>query len=235
MSSATADLDLAGVERAYLRSQAYGLLARALSEPSRALDEDLPPALGRVLAELGEPADLLAAVEGRRGTVADLRGRPRVVDQEFTALFVKSEAPPYEGSYVPGVRLTQEIADVAGFLQAFGLRASGERPDHLVSELELMALLCLKEAVAVANGLAPEAGVTRDAQASFLRDHLGRWLAAYEEEVRARASLPLYPALAGIVRTVVERDAGRLGVVPERIAEVPSGEPESIPGCGLAR
>jgi len=230
MSAAQADVE--EMEWAFVRSQVYGILARCLADPSHLADEALLDDLEGLTSDRPE---LRGPVAGLRAAIREERDDPRKLEQEFTRLLVKAEAPPYEGSYVPGFRLTQELADIGGFLGAFGLRARGERPDYLVTELEFMALLCLKEAVARGRGLADGVAVCRDAQVKFLRDHLGRWVPLFQEAVAQRAGLRSYAALALLLREVVSRDAAALGVVPEKIVEVPHEDPESLPGCGLAR
>lgn len=220
--------------RTYVQGQVYGLLAGILADPSHVLEQPLLADLRRVLSESGAPESLLADIAELGSAVVALRGRPHELGQEYTTLFVKAEVPPYEGSYVPNVRLTQELADVAGFLRAFGLRTNRERPDHIVSELEFAAFLCVKEAIAVGNGLASEAELCRDARGKFLRDHLGRWLELYERGLVEHARFRVYPLALAVVRKVVDRDAASLGVSIETLAEVPSRDGDSLPRCGVA-
>lgn len=225
--------NLSRLERALARSCLYGRLASLLSDPARLAD----PASAKDLRGLTEAAwpELLDDIDALESAAAGLQGRVRAVRQEHTSLLVKAEAPPYEGSYVPGMRLSQELADIAGFLRAFGLRPRGERPDHLATELEFLAFLTLKEALAQDGGRTDDADVCRDARGTFLRDHLGRWIGAHARSVAERARLPVYPLLVGLIRKVVERDAAFLGVRPEPLAEAQADGAEPLPGCGLAR
>lgn len=210
-----------GVERALRRSRAYGIAAELLASPAKARDAELYSEMEQATAY---PALAASVDEARRQSSGDGITERRL-EQEYTHLFRKANAAPYEGSYVPAVRASAEMADIAGFQRAFGVRASGERADHVVTELEFLALLCLKEGLALGNGREEQAAVCRDAQAKFLRDHLGRWVSAFEAAVAKHARLALYPAVARLVRDLVLADAGAIGVTPEPVGEVtPGGE-----------
>ncbi|MFQ5762167.1 MAG: molecular chaperone [Candidatus Bathyarchaeia archaeon] len=126
---------------------------------------------------------------------------------EYTRLFVKGECSPYETSYAQ--RPYAEIhdrGDVAGFYRAFGLKPSKEHPDHLVSELEFMGLLCLKEANAVAHNMVEEADVCKEAQKKFLSEHLTPWMQPLENKVKERSKLQVYPVLLELIRRFVILD-----------------------------
>src|SRR5262245_34816223 len=72
----------------------------------------------------------------------------------------------------------QELADIAGYYLAFGLRppdGGAERVDHIACELEFLQLLALKEAYALESDDAEMLAVTRDAWRSFMREHIGRF------------------------------------------------------------
>ena len=72
----------------------------------------------------------------------------------------------------------ERLADLAAFYHAFGLEVAedaGERHDHLCLELEFMCVLAAKEAYAHEHQLdAEQLAQCRDAQKTFLREHLGR-------------------------------------------------------------
>jgi DMSO reductase family type II enzyme chaperone len=75
------------------------------------------------------------------------------------------------------------LADLAAFYQAFGLEISpdaAERHDHICLELEFMAVLAAKEAYALEYQLDQgQLALCRDAQRTFLREHLARWTPAF--------------------------------------------------------
>lgn len=123
-------------------------------------------------------------------------------------------------------RQSQELADLAGFYQAFGFRMGGkvrERPDHIAVELEFMYLLCLKEAYADVHGLGEQVEIARHAQAAFLKDHLGTWIEAFAASLllaSGHAGAPdvepgPYHLLARLAAAFVRSDAERLGVTIE--------------------
>src|SRR3972149_5214234 len=109
----------------------------------------------------------------------------------------------------------QQLADVAGFYRAFGLRVAAgfrERPDHIATELEFMQVLALKEARALARRDRAHAGICRRAQARFLQEQLGRWLAPYTAKLAAQDGEGFYARVAGLARDLVAQEAAQLGV-----------------------
>lgn len=192
------------VGRAYARAQIYGLLAHLLAYPSREL-------IGRVL-DLAPQT--LAAAEYLRLPKDDVRrlleriaaGGVEEIERSYQHCFTLTyspDVPAYEVAYVSSeiFRQTQEMADIAGFYRAFGAgiaERETERVDHISVELAFMQLLCLKEAYAAEHGDTEHLRVCRQAQRSFLRDHLLCWA----------------PALAGRLATVggtsIHSDVGRL-------------------------
>jgi TorA maturation chaperone TorD len=157
------------------------------------------------------------------------RAARRVVDRdaraaEHHAVFghvVAHGCPPYETEY--GRRhvfgQSQELGDIRGFYEAFGVRPriGGERPDHVACELEFLGLLSLKEASAIATGETERAGVSRSAATRFVADHLGRWLPALAGRLAAGATGSGYAGLAAIAAAVVGARAAELGCAPETL------------------
>lgn len=152
------------------------------------------------------------------------------------------DCPPYEteffGNQEPFFR-AQQMADVAGFYQAFGLNVSHtrpERPDHLALELEFMSLLILKERFAHKENESTgneNAQVCRDAQMRFLSDHLVWWAPSYATGLRRKAGDGPYEhlgrmlaAFMPIERSLFNIKAPQLPVRP-RIEE----RPEEDSGC----
>ena len=216
-----------------VRSQLYGLSARLLADPTRVLDTDPLEHLERLARGSAEFDRIGSAVTNVRAVLREAPRTRRAVAQEHTEFSVKGVVPAHEASYVPAMQALTTLADVSGFFRAFGVRSTGERPDHLVAELEFLALLCLKESVALGNARADEAAICREARASFLRDHSGRWVGAYRAALAERAPRTLVLALVDVARAVVETDVVALGVVPEEIAEVPRVGDAAPPTCGV--
>ena len=229
------------MQTALARAQAYGLLARAFGRPNAEFESEVAEggfggALTEALAALGHP-ELAAAVAGAGGEGP--------LAAEFARLFnpsVHANCPPYGTEYTAAhvFMRAQQLADVAGFYRAFGLRVAAsfrERPDHIATELEFMQVLALKEAQALARRERAHAGICRRAQARFLDEQLGRWLAPYATKLAAQDGEGFYARAAGLARDLVAKDAAQLGIEPQvgvlpRVAEPvsegdsPGREPE---------
>jgi DMSO reductase family type II enzyme chaperone len=223
---------------ALARAQVYRLLARAFGRPDDAFESLVRD--GRFRQALEEA---LIALDYRDTITPGAAGLEQCasLDSDFARLFnpsVDANCPPYETEYT-GAHVfmqAQQLADVAGFYGAFGLRvASGfhDRPDHIAVELEFMHVLALKEARALAQGNEDKADICRDAQMKFLRDHLGRWLAAYSQRLSARTREGFYTALAGVASAFIDRDARRLGIVPEIVVPRNAAHPEPPLECAM--
>ena len=220
-------------EISFTRSQVYGLLARIFSSSDQVLDNTLLRDLGRVTSETSDYVELDDDLACIKEAIRAIAPTVREMNQEYTRLFSKGEAPPYECSYVPSSRVTHELADISGFFLAFGVQPKGERQDNLSSELEFMSFLCLKESIAQSNQMLEEAKICRDAQTKFLTDHLGRWIGVHHRLVTDKTNFPIYPLLVGLVHKIVTRDASYLGARIDEIIEVPIDEAQDLPGCGI--
>lgn len=159
-------------------------------------------------------------------------------------LLVSGSCPPYESEYVDGklsFQRAQLLADVAGFYRAFGLEPSHEHPerhDHLVLELEFMAVLLDLERQAAEMGL-PEAdeqmSLCYEAQRKFLTEHLIWWVPVFAVLLRTQASEGFYARVADCLGAFVASERGLLSLdVPKRLSQ-PSGieRPEECEGCQL--
>lgn len=186
---------------------AYSILARALGEELHLLHDrtllkelasTLESAPGNKLKK--ELAKLDEMLKGGGVTLDSLRA-------EYTRLFVKGEVSPYESSYAgrPFAEL-HDRADVSGFYAAVGLKPTGELPDHIVSELEFMGLLNVKEAYALAHNRREEAEVCSDMKRKFLSEHLGSWTHPLSQAVKERARLPIYPAIINLASKLIALD-----------------------------
>ena len=188
------------------------LLARLLGrDPTWLIDGHSLDELREGLEALGETRALecLAGLEA-----------PQPVDREmlergWVRWFDQGRVPPYECSntVVSAGGHTAPLADIAGFYKAFGMRAQGDRPDHVVAELEFASHVAVAEARARAEGRDEDASVTADAARSFLRDHLGRWLDAWAVRLAAIEPPVVWAPLALAAAAVVESEARRRNVV----------------------
>lgn len=94
-----------------------------------------------------------------------------------------SKVPLYELEYGEehSYREPQELADISGFYQAFGLRGAQkvhERPDHISLEAEFVHFLLYKKAVALHANDLEHAAICQQACERFLQGHLAFWLPA---------------------------------------------------------
>jgi hypothetical protein len=82
------------------------------------------------------------------------------------------------------------LGDIAGYYRAFGLEPSSESPerhDHISLELEFMAWLNTKTLYAMEEGDSDNGILCRDAQVSFLDEHLAWWATAFALALRKKA------------------------------------------------
>lgn len=209
------------LDRLLARTDAYRLLALALRDPDEPGAEDalciadLRSAVGDL--HVSAPAGAWDALQGIER--ADARAT------EHRAVFghvVAHGCPPYETEFGRGhvFAQSQQLGDICGFYEAFGVRprAGGERPDHVACELEFLALLAVKEAAAIATGTEAQRTVCREAAGAFLEDHVGRWVAALAGRMEARAPGSGLAAVAGIAAAVLADHAAELGRRPGLLA-----------------
>ena len=91
------------------------------------------------------------------------------------------------------------LGDLAGYYRAFGWSPAtdtGEKLDHLITELEFAAVLFVMQANAVQDA----AAVTADALASFASDHLSDWMAAVCQQLQTCTRSPFYRSVEASLR-----------------------------------
>lgn len=72
--------------------------------------------------------------------------------------------------------LTQKLADLNGFYQAFGMKVESiERADHISTQTEFISFLLLKELIAQKDELDEEKEVCEKAFYDFCHDHFSDW------------------------------------------------------------
>lgn len=235
--------DRAAVDRSLARADAYRVLATLFHDPDDPSAADAPEPDVAALRGVSRALSVSLA-HGQwqaLGRLAHRVTRAREHRRVFGHV-VAHGCPPYETEY--GRRhlfgQSQELGDLRGFYAAFGLRPrrGAERPDHVTTELEFLALLELKAAIARATGDRRRTAVCEDAAARFLADHPGRWLPALAGRVEARArgsGLAAATALAAAVVAAHARSVGARPVIlsPDDLIE-PEGGPDGASfSCGL--
>ena len=198
-------------------ADAYSVLATAFHDPDgaegvRRLELGV---LRAALTHLGVRIDDRSWAAARRIVRRDTRA------VEHRAIFghtVAHGCPPYETEY--GRRhvfgQAQDLGDIRGFYEAFGVRprSGGERPDHVACELEFLGLLALKSAIAHATAATERVEICRAAERRFLADHPGRWLPALAGRIATSAPGTGYAAVAAIAAATVAAHAGIVGALP---------------------
>ncbi len=187
----------------------YMWLAAALDQPDMALLHADFADLGLVAAlDLEPAADLPATTALAEQPPADDQYL-LALHQEYARLFIgppQALLLPYE-SCAEGERQLMGPSSLAvqEFYAAAGIRfdpdVCQEAPDHIVVELQALALICT----------APgdhSFRQRRDLERHFLHHHLGRWAPSFASRLRALSEVPLYLAVAELLELVVARRGG---------------------------
>jgi nitrate reductase assembly molybdenum cofactor insertion protein NarJ len=202
-----------GVEQLIARQVVAYALASALSDPrsrlaQRAAGADLgliahswaiaaceADALEPTSLGLGERVPRDVSAQPLAHWLALPPSRREQIHQRIFGLVVTKLCPSYEIEYCEWKDTThrsQEMADIAGFYNAFGVvpsRSSPERFDHVSLEIEFIALLIEKERIALEHDELEHAEICRDARAAFLRDHAGWWMPTFGRLLEKRANM----------------------------------------------
>jgi len=225
----TETLDLA-------RESLYRFLAAALSDPrSRAfsavlnVDNQVMAAAGAELLREEAQNDPVPLGFGERplgdldlrDALAEIR-RPlddllTQYDRAFGLTFAR-ECPPYETEYCPNPESffrSQQMADVAGFYFAYGLKTSREmpqRPDHIALELEFMAFLLAKRRLALDENT-PQgvafAAVCGDTARTFFCEHLAWWVPSFATGLQRKAQSGPYASLGKVLAAFMPTERSR--------------------------
>ena len=209
----------------FLRAGVYRSLAQAFSYPDQAMATALQKIWSSQLQFWKQDwpdgvRDLLvtALEELQHSTVPEL-------EEAHVRLFgPAARCPLTETSWGDAARLLgkpAQIADISGFYRAFGLQpVSGPDAtpeDHLVTELEFMSILYLKEAYARTAGLEEQLSITRDALNKFLEEHLATWTDYWIEQVQCENPPAFYRTLATLLQSLLRFECLRLGLKPQPI------------------
>ena len=129
---------------------------------------------------------------------------------------------PCETEYGDGnqYQQPQQLADISGYYLAFGLTplsATELRQDHVACECEFMVFLNLKQTLFLEGCAGTADGavtleVTRRAERTFLRDHLGRFGRAFASTLASSENGPYYSAWGTLFLHWLELEHTRLHV-----------------------
>jgi TorA maturation chaperone TorD len=209
-------------DRAIARGVVYAALALGFRTPTtetiaKLVDESGLEALAAAARLAGDEGAALA------GDVRAL-GKPRRSLDELAAahrrLFghtLRGDVSPYETEYGAEAlfQQPQELGDLAGFAEAFGLKLrtdAHERIDHVSCECELASFFAWKEAYAIERGDEEMREITVRAGALLLRDHLGRFAPVFARRLVRADGEGFYGALGRLLLSIVGSDCRRLEV-----------------------
>ena len=210
------------ISDAFLRAGLYRTLAQAISYP----DQNMVIALQEgwsALLQLQQEGWPVGSQELLNIALDELQASsiPELGEAHVRLFGPAARCPLTETSWGDAARLLgkpAQIADISGFYRAFGLQpAAGPvaaPEDHLVTELEFMSILCLKEAYALNTGLDEQLAITRDALNKFLEEHLSTWIDYWAEQMLSENPPAFYRALAPLLQGMVRAECSRLGLTP---------------------
>ncbi|MFC6717274.1 molecular chaperone [Natrialbaceae archaeon GCM10025810] len=228
------------------RARLYKLASLAFDRPTEEVEEALTT--GEFAEQLLESAAALADEGGAddlreraEAVVADCPEDPDGVDDlysSYSSLFGferGGDVAQYELAYAPGTLVvnTNELADIAGFYEAFGLSVADgnrDRVDHLPTQLEFCSHLALQAAYLELDEDETGLEIVTDAGGAFVEDHLGRWIPRFRETVHEETDAAFYRALANLVDALVSFDADRFGVEPRPYQETGSSPTDAFLG-----
>ncbi len=138
---------------------------------------------------------------------------------------------------------TNELADLAGFYQAFGLKNDSdevihEMEDHVSVELEFYAYLYRKQVFLELNKIDEGVEIVLDGRKKFLNEHLGRFVKSISQRPGVTEN-DFFSKVFNWIDSLVDNECSELGVTPEIVEWISSQvEPEAIDcaiaNCGLA-
>jgi DMSO reductase family type II enzyme chaperone len=210
------------VDIALCRSAIYEALALGFRPPGREavvrlVSPDGVAALADAAAVLDQAwgSDLASCVRRLAGP-SDLGA----LEASFRRLFghtARGAVPPYQTEYGEDslFQPMHEMSDLAAFYRAFGLELSPtarERIDHISAECEFLLFLARKQAYALELDDQEMREGTERATRIFLREHLGRWAAAFGLKLAREDSEGFFGALGALCAEFVSRECARLGV-----------------------
>ena len=173
------------------------------------------------------------------------RRRVRDMESEYLRIFDMGRViSPYETEYLHEKisRKPYELADIAGFYQAFGFDVSDgaeqrEPVDHIAVELEFMAILAYKELYAEEKHQADHLAIVREGQKKFLHEHLARWGFFYCSRIQGIECDEYYKHLGKVLHALLTAECETHGLdvsCYQRDADrsVPAEAHDDVSACG---
>jgi TorA maturation chaperone TorD len=231
-----------------VRSDLYRSLAWSFAQPSPELLDALRETLATLASRVADAPDYAAAQAAAQRLAAfhEPAGQRQLDLDDTFGHTISAECPPYETQYGASIIFAQaqRLGDVTAFYRAFGVDIAPdahERPDHIAAELEFMAVLAFREAIARLEDHAERLATVRDAERKFLVDHLASWALSFAERLERKA-IQVRPPDGGFYAAAGRALAALLGddlrvaeVAPENIGQVePVAAEFEAEGCGFS-
>jgi len=149
------------------------------------------------------------------------------IDVDYVRLFASGRsgalAPPTESYYrVPakGGGIAQFVGELQREYRSMGIASVGiaEAPDHVSTELEVMAYLCDLEATNWASGQMRLVDDTLALQHRFLRQHLRVWIPQFRRRVNDAPPSHFYVDLVDAVHAFVVHETDYVQLVRKELA-----------------
>jgi TorA maturation chaperone TorD len=177
-----------------------------------ALGESFSPAVVEKFRRLWKAMD---AADFSRSARQEFTNLFRVPGGQYVAPYesVFRDRREIEGREVSGLLMGQSALDVQQWYRLAALEISAdfkELPDHIGLEFHYLAYLCAKEQEFADGGDTSKQTRAREMQRDFLKAHALSWLADFAEKIRAKAALPLYPAIASVAVEFCSSDLATL-------------------------
>ncbi|MFO7576941.1 MAG: molecular chaperone TorD family protein [Pelovirga sp.] len=194
------------MDRTAAAADVFRLLSACYYEPEKKmlLEEDLfgqlRTALERCLPDQTDLADAMAA------SLETAPEQDLLVD--YAKLFVGPDellAHPYGSVYLDGPKILMgdSTMDVLRRYREAEFAMTAEFkdvPDHIAVELEFLYLLCYHASLALAEGRMEDHALWQQRRQSFIDEHIGRWIDAFCNKLRAKTQFDYYRNLADLSR-----------------------------------
>lgn len=208
------------VADALFRSALYHVLALGYDRPHATMKNRIRIRWGHLLDApmpwpVGVKYPLARAAEHLLATSAE------ELEQEYERLFEPGAGCSLHETDDMDLDREACLAELSEYYEAFGLNGSTqleassrlyESQDYVGRELDFMGLLALKEAFALSREWYENLDVMLDAQAAFMRHHLGAWFTRRLRAMRDRSSHPFYLYLGEATLFTLEDATARLNL-----------------------
>lgn len=149
------------------------------------------------------------------------------LDVDYVRLFASGRsaalAPPTESYYRisgKGGGIAEFVSELQREYRRMGVVLTGleEAPDHVSTEMEVMAHLCDVEAQGWERGATDEVDATIAVEHRFLTHHLRVWIPQFRRRVTEAPPAPFYSALVEAVHAFVVHEVDYLALVRSELA-----------------